>query len=361
MKKVLSFLLVISVLLCSSNMRSISPSAVKQVIFRGIFAVAAARIAQCMYRMFVTPDTRMPDLASLGAMTFTPIFGEEPVDPSIVIIKEKNAIKKALWNPEKFEKVIIAINDQLFLVQHGIDPKLKDYPHVTIRCGGYCDPKAYAAYVGLKAGNINGACVVFDFPTSTRAAFNYCQKQDIHCLELIYQELLKLNPAINVLFSGACKGATNILRFLAGKAAAGESTTNIKVATLESPTISPEHANEQWPLVNRLMPMIFPNYNPYGTTILNATRMPAVPILIGRLPKDSVSKYHHTSLLVAHLRKIASDANIYLLTTVHSEIVHGQLGKAKDYQKVLTEFFKHHGLPCRESSLSLLSQASKEV
>lgn len=304
------------------------------------------------------PDTTMPTLESLKVATIIPIKEHEVQDMNKVLTKKEEiaaALKKpfpsellAMFIPgyKKYQPVeeIMQLNGQYYKIQEGIPAEIVQHKQVTIRSGGCYDPKLYSTYVALKAGNVQGPCIAFSFPTSTRRAFNYCQEQDIHCLELIYQEILKKNPHADIALYGTCKGGTNILRFLAESAERGRNLDNVKAVALESPTISVKHAISQYH-IHPFVGLIFPNHKANGKTILDAQHMPAhVPILIGRLENDSVSKFNDTNELVSHLNKVGNRNNVYLMTTKESSIMHGQLGRAKDYQRALNAFYKTNNL-----------------
>jgi hypothetical protein len=328
------------------------------------------------YRWLNTPDTTMPTLESLKVATIVPIEPHEVQDMSKVLV-DKKAIKKTLSKSSMSELLrmfipwykkhtpvdeTILINNQYYKVQEGIPANIAQHQNITIRSGGCYDPRAYSAYVGVKAGNTHGPCITFSYPTSTRAAFNYCQEQDVSCIDLIYQDVVKKSPQANISLYGTCKGGTNILRFLAEKAEHNEDVSNVKAVALESPTISVKHAIGQYG-IHPFVGMIFPNYNPRAKTILDAKKMPAhVPIFIGRLENDTVSKFDHTNQLVRHLNAVGSQNQTYLLTTTESDIRHGLLGKAKDYHQALNTFYQVHNLPhTQDINEQLLKRASAEA
>ncbi len=295
------------------------------------------------------PDTSLPTLDQLNVVSFIPVGKANN--------GEKNtptyAVLKFLRQKNREDNQNLIINGIRYKIYWGI-PEGKDIKiPITIYSGGYSNgakPYAYCGYTAIKAGLVPGACVTFDFPTDTRRGFNFCQKQDLHCVKTVCNEIAKKYPKSPIILHGACKGATNNLRFLAKQAELPEQEKcmdNIKAVIAESPPLSVKKALEQTPLswvTLTLMRYIFPNYNPKAQTIMDAKKFPSIPVLIASLPLDTISAQPDVIAVTLHLNKSSLNNNVELFTSDEDKIQHGQIGKAKDYQETIKKFLEKNKL-----------------
>lgn len=284
------------------------------------------------------PDVSLPSLEELNVVTFIPVSTSSDTNSS------QDHVLKLLTSKTSGNLIV---NGTIYEVYRGIPEKIKtsDAP-ISVYSGGYSNnrrPYAYCGYTSIKAGLVPGACVTFDFATDTRRAFNFCQEQDLHCIKTVCNEIVKAKPNASLILHGACKGAANNLRFLAEQAERSqqeECLKNIKAVICESPPISVKKALSCTPLAPvtlALMPLVLPNYNPEAKTIMDAKKFPAIPVMIGSLPKDTISNLDDVIAMNNHLIQNCG-ATVTLFVSEEDKIIHGEIGKAVDYQNSVTLF-----------------------
>ena len=171
-------------------------------------------------------------------MTFLPIDNLTEEQKNLAEVSPEDTIKR--------RKGVIKIKDDLY---YEVIPNVPDTiqnckDSVTIyscglnyfncvwdsRQGIYKRHFAHGLYNGLRLGNIKGPAIVFEYVCDARRSFNFGQEQDVACLELVYEELIKKHSQASVVLQGGCKGGMTILRFLAERAGQGKSFENIKAA-----------------------------------------------------------------------------------------------------------------------------------
>ncbi|MGC2310577.1 MAG: hypothetical protein WA432_03090 [Candidatus Babeliaceae bacterium] len=322
------------------------------------------------YRWLRTPHTELPNLDQLNVVSFLPVERTDLDSKDIIQSGNSKEIKKLLR--QKNINAILLINNQLFKVQNNIPDDIKNHSHVSIYSRGCSLKGASSTYIALKVGTINGACISFDYDvTDTLKAFNFCQKQDLHCLDLVYKGLLAKNPNAQVLLHGLCKGGTNILRYIAEKTEQSKQNelSNIKAIIIESPPISVEKIicnYPGFPLSHSFLRLILPNYDYQAKTILDAQKMPSnIPLLIGRIKVDKICTYEETSNLVKHLNKIGCKDNLWLFTS-QEKVGHAFMGKAQDLRQTVNAFLKQNGFPFHsqnndEEASNMLKKAQEEA
>jgi len=291
----------------------------------------------------MVPDKSMPKLQQLNAVSFIPI---KAVERSQDITREA-ALKFLRQN---YVEGTMVINGTLYHVERGISDKLKTAQKpVTIYSGGYshhCRPYSYGGHTAIRSGLVPGSCVTFEFATDTQRAFNFCQEQDLHCLQTMCGAVLEKHPHASLILHGACKGATNNLRFLAESSGKGSSIDNIKAVIAESPPISVSKALERTPLsciTLCVVPWVLPNYNPQQKTIMQAHSFPQIPVLIASLPDDTISKLEDIQQLKEHLIR-ACKGNVQHFVSRFAHLQHGKIREADDYQKAVGAFLVKAGL-----------------
>lgn len=284
-------------------------------------------------------------LEKLNIVTFLPIKEcsiqvAETQQDIIAVLKQKAGVIKA--------------NNTLYQVHKNIPKEIADFQSpVTLYAGGYSNgrkPYAYCVYNAMNVGIINGPAVVFDYPTDASIRdFNFCQDKDLSCLDCAYQELLRVHPNSAVILMGACKGASNKLRFLAESQDKKFDLKNIKALIAESPVISPYHAlKNQYGghFAHWLMQKLFPSYDTKQLkTIMHATSFPSsIPVLLGSLPKDTVSELTDMIAMKKHLEDLGATMEHFVAQAEDAQIRHGQIGKSKDWQVAVNRFLQEKGL-----------------
>lgn len=340
-------------------------SAAATVVLAGAIGIKYLRI----------PDKTMPTFDQLNAVTILPTGCKSNIMTGKEL--EKSKVLRTLRN----KSGLITINGELYSVHKGIHPDLKYYAGpVSVYSGGYSNdgnPYAYCGYVAQKAGVIPGAVVTFEFPSDTRAGFNFCQEQDNACPRLACEEVVKVNPNAQIILHGACKGGMNNLKFLAAveqklkRANAQEIQDNpelsklsrlvhhnIKAVVTESPPRSAFEGIKNQPGGSTTTPILmrafFPNYDHKAKTIMNAQDFPGTSMFLASLPDDSISVLGDMKEMVCHLNKVRKDKSnesmdrpsspIQHFESKEATIRHGQIGKAKDYQTAVRAFYRERNL-----------------
>lgn len=307
------------------------------------YAIMAACAATALYYWF-TPDTSAKRLNQLNIITFLPISApDQPVaestDAILAVLKKKEGI--------------IRVDNDLYKIHAGIPETINVHSDpVSVYAGGYSNagkPYAYCVYTALKAGIIKGPCVVFNYATDTRRAFNFCQEQDLQCLDIVCKDLVLKHPESKIILIGACKGAANNLRFLAEASNTGTLMPNIKAVIAESPPISAYDALKNQPfgrLSHFLTRFVLPNYRPATLkTIMDAQVFTqTVPVLVASLPCDTVSTIPEMNGMVAHLRAKGAQVEHFVCDSQANNIPHGKIGQARDYQQKVQDFLRRLNL-----------------
>jgi len=341
--------------------------------------VATAGVAGINYLR--TPDRSMPTFEQLNAVTILPTG----CPATAVVPKEKADVLQVL----KKKSGLINIKGSIYSVHKGVHPDIKSYDGpITIYSGGYsndCNPYAYCGYVAQKVGVIPGAVVTFEFPADTRAGFNFCGEQDNVCPRLVCEEIVKANPAAKIILHGACKGGMNNLKFYSSSAqklkgyTAEEVQSNPELSTLSNllhrhiklvvtespPRTAVDGVKNQvgGSITPYLMRAVFPNYDHEAKTIMDAREFPGTSMFLASLPHDSLSVLDEMREMTEHLNGLRRDkvnepmgrpsSPIHHFVSGQSEIIHGQIGKAKDYQAALRQVYQEHNLlPVDQSSSS---------
>lgn len=284
-------------------------------------------------------------IEKLNIVTFLPIN-----ECSTTVAETNQDILAAL----KQKAGIIKANNQFYQLYKNIPQEISQVSSpVTLYAGGYSNagrPYAYCVYNAINVGIINGPAVVFDYPTdSSIRDFNFCQDKDLSCLKSAYQELLQVHPNSSIILMGACKGASNKLRFLAEAQDKKFDLKNIKALIAESPVISPYHAlKNQYGgrFTHWLMPYLFASYDPKQLkTIMHADSFPSsIPVLLGSLPNDTVSELHDMIAMKKHLEGLGATVKHFVAQGNDAQIIHGQIGKSKDWQDTVNQFLEEKGL-----------------
>lgn len=334
-KKLLSFLILISFLSCAS---------------------ARSPMFEIVWRYLFTPDRSLPSLHDLNIVTLLPLVDcKEKID---VVDESKDGRDKVIDILRKKDG-IISVQGRLYKIYSGVPKEISLLQEpITLYSGGYSNgrlPYAFSAYKGIKEKSIEGPCIVFEYPTDSRRAFNFGQNQDLHCVDLVYKDILKKYSTASIILKGGCKGAAIYLRFLAEKAEQGEPLENIKAVIANSPPVSVKSALKNirngGVLSHTLCRLVFPNYNPRAKTIMDAKAFPAnIPVFLASLPHDTISDLSDIQAMTRHLTEQGAKIEHFVSQGIAWEygkkvqLTHGQIGRASDYQKPLEDFLVKHGL-----------------
>ncbi len=313
---------------------------------------------ETLYKSWFKPDRRLPTLEQLNIVTFLPI--EHCADEKTIINEDTHGRSEIIKLLEKREG-IIKVGDKLYRVHRGIPEEISAIKEpINLYLGGVsnaCNPHAFSIYKGIKEGTMQGACVIFECP-ETRRSFNFCQEQDLHCVELAYNDLLKKHADAQVILKGGCKGASVLLRFLAEKAEAGDidSLKNIKAFIASYPPISVKDALKDIRYGGALgywfCRFTLPNYNPHAKTIFDATAFPKdIPVLLSCLPQgfDRMTDRDEMERIEKHLTCLGANIEFFVSKGFAKDsngkeikLGHGKLGRAQDYRETVKEFLAKH-------------------
>lgn len=308
-----------SVLMLSQATINASNPAKKLIIPTIASAAIVATSGVAGIKYLRTPDRSMPTFEQLNVVTILPT----ECQATHAVPKEKADVLKVL----KAKSGLINVKGNVYSVHKGVHPDLKDYKGpVSVYSGGYSNdgnPYAYCGYVAQKAGVIPGAVVTFEFPSDTRAGFNFCQEQDNACPRLVCEEIVQVNPDAQIILHGACKGGMNNLKFLSSSAQKLKGHTeeikksdlsrlskilhhNIKAVVTESPLIAAVDGVKNQPggsITPYLMRAVFPNYDHKAKTIMDAQEFPATSMYLASLPNDSLSVLDDMEDMRKHLNE----------------------------------------------------------
>lgn len=285
-------------------------------------------------------------LEKLNLVTFLPVM-----ECATKIAKTHNDILASL---EKGAGVI-EVKNKLYRVYKNIPQEIAEIDSpITLYTGGCSNGWKHIGYSGYNAlyhGVAAGPLVTFAYPADrSLREFNFCQEQDQADLNKVYQELVTTNSKSDVIFMGACKGATNKLRFLAE--AHDKKTAHIdriKALIVESPVNSVyDVLKNQWggKLACALMPYLFASYNPEKLkTIMHATNFPSnIPVLLGSLPKDTVSVLSDIVKMKKHLEDKGASIEHFVAPAGDAQIRHGRIRTSKNWQAKVHQFLTEKGL-----------------
>jgi len=219
----------------------------------------------------------------------------------------------------------------------------------------YVGAGAYATCNNLKNGIIHAPCVSFDGTTNFRRSFNFAQTMDQECLDVVYQQVLKMNPEASIVMIGSCKGATTILNYLVAYHQ-NPKLNNLKAIILESPSVCLEDLTDQVAknhvpsMLQWSLPYIFkawfPAYVWNQKTILTipSENIPTdIPIFIGSLEHDKVANPKNAEDIANKLAEVCK--NVYLFKSTNRALTHGKIGQDKRYQQAVNAFLKKNNLP----------------
>jgi len=333
--------------LCGSFFKTLSPVMQRNTKIAGAL-IGAAALIKCIHYWSI-PDRSFPTIDKLHVLTFLPITSARGKPIAVEKWEIKAVIKK--------QSGIIQIHDQLYCIHVGIPNEIHHYTQpIYIYSPGIPEMPgplysavhpAFCVYTAIKAGNIQGPCVVFDYPTRARRSFNFCQAQDLHCLDLVYTKLITTHPTAQVVLFGNCIGATTILRMLTEKAHDPKYLSAVKAVIAETPVISLKHIFQYalWGgrLTHLLCRLNFPNYTPKKlATIMDEKPFPStIPVLIGSLPYDTVSALPDIKKMVTHLRSQSNGGQQiehFICDGPDKRLWHCQMGKSKGWQAAIKLF-----------------------
>jgi hypothetical protein len=306
-----------------------------------------------LYTWWFKPDRSLPSLDKLNIVTFLPI--ESCSDDSVV--NEADDGRDGVIDLLKKKDGVVEIEGKLYRIYNGIPEEIKNFKEpINLYLGGFSNsgyPHAFSIYKGIKEGTMIGPCIVFESVTDTRRTFNFCQEQDLHCVDIVYKDLIKKHAKARIILKGGCKGAAVYLRYLAEKAKHG-GLENIKALIANYPPISVKDALKDirygGALSHLFCRFTLPNYNPHSKTILDATDFPSdIPVLLSCLPKgnDRISDLDDMRRIRDHLESLGVNIELFVSKGIAEDgkiLGHGQLGRAKDYQEKILEFLGNHDL-----------------
>lgn len=350
MKKSLIFILLISSLVSVQTRTSFLDRSSYDMKTIGAIVFSIAIISYIAYKWIRTPNINKPTLAQLNPLTIIP----NALLPHHDVQDLDNAgVKKLMQQNNINTKIKVKEKNIVLTYKSGISSDLKKQDVIYLYSGGYLsnsplssfEQRGYWPYIAIKKGLFNGACIAFNLITDFRASFNFCQDLDIHCVELIYEEIRKTNIRAKIVFVGVCKGSTLFLRFLEKHAHEAEYLKNIKVVIAESPPVSLDEALGYWPCAGRVSRFFLPNCKQNVPTILNARQFPVdIPILLGSMPDDTVCTPKQIASITRHLNHLGSKL-VHVYTTRGKKISHGQQGKDpgwRDHVRKLIDVYVHN-------------------
>lgn len=316
---------------------------------RTVATMVSAAVGTLGLYYWTTPDAAKPELEDLDVRTFLPVDDAEDLPVLCAKAEILRAIKDGMGVIQVKKKNGSGIEDRLYKICRGIPEEIKNQrnPLFIYSSGVYnSGPSAYCVYREMRGGSITGPCVVFEYCTDTRRAFNFCQEQDQHCLKLVHDELLVKAPEAQIVLFGICKGASNALRFVAQKKANGERVDHIKALIAESPIVSWEQALSSSPILRALSRLSLPNYHPDKLkTILMDTSFPETcRVLIGSTPGDEFSQLAHVQILKKHLEGCGATVDHFICEGEDALIRHGKIGAAPSWQKRVNLFLEEQKL-----------------
>lgn len=328
-----------------------------QMSFSSYHYCPLLKVISLSYRWWVSPDHSLPTLEQLNMMTIVPV---DDSDTLYTVVDEAKDGEAALIKILKRKDGVFRCQGQLYKVYSGIpDDMSMCQDAIVLYSPGYSNlgkPFALSAYKAIKLGIIQGSCVIFECSTDTRRAFNFCQDQDLHCINLACSALLEKHPEAKIILKGGSKGAALNLRFLAEKAERNEPLDNIKAVLADSPPLSVKDALKSiytaGPISHFLCRLVLPNYNPHAKTIMDAQAFPRdIPVLISSLPYDSISDLNDMKKMVQHLQSLGANIEHFVSEGVWRDdkgktitLIHGKIGRAQDYQSNVKKFLAEHGL-----------------
>lgn len=240
---------------------------------------------------------------------------------------------------------VMPVEDELIFVYSGGWAGQPGGAHYKVEGQGL-----YSAYVNQKAGVMPGVCVCFDHITHVRSQATFGQMPDQYCLQLVVQEVRRVNPYASIVLVGSCAGAMTVINFIAEHP---EELQNVRAVILESPSISIEHIEahimqSRFGKFGKHMPRFFKHYfsmyDPQALTILSTScNIPYdIPILIGAITHDKTAAYGDIEKIVTVLRE-SGHHHVHLYSTNES-IRHGQLGKTEGWVAAIHEFLYTYNL-----------------
>lgn len=335
---------------------------IPQSLFAGLDSSLSAQpvsLFESLYAVWFKPDCTMPSLDDLNIVSLLPI---ECCSDDYVVSEAQDG-KDRVINLLKKKDGIITIKGKLYKIYNKIPKKIRKYEEpINLYLGGFSNsnhPHAFSVYKAIKEGTMQGPCIVFECaPDAHRRTFNFCQEQDLECVDLVYNDLLEKHNDAQIILRGGCKGASVYLRFLAEKAENGKTLENIKACIANYPPISLKDALKDiryggvfsyW-----FCRFTLPNYNPNSKTILDATAFPTdIPVLLTCLPRgfDRITDLEDMERINEHLKSLRATIDLFVSEGYAKDdngkqvkLGHGQLGRAKDYQKVVISFLKNQQL-----------------
>ncbi len=217
----------------------------------------------------------------------------------------------------------------------------------------YAGSGAYGTFNYLKADLMSKDWIYisFDGLTNYRSYFNFGQQLDQDCLNTVYEATIQKNPRAKIVLFGSCKGSTTILNYLTNPNNKYKKfDEHIKAVLLESPSISLDSivlhiARNHVPkplqfILPYLFAATFPSYQWKQKTMIDYTaNLPNnIPILIGYLQQDKTANYQDILKIVDSFLK-AGKNNVHVFKSNNTELLHGHLSKANDFQEKARKFF----------------------
>lgn len=320
-------------------------------------------VLESLYTWWFKPDLTMPTLDQLNIVSFLPIDCSKDA-----VVSEDKEGRDGVITLLKKKEGTLKINGKLYKIYNEIPEEIKQFNGpINLYLGGFSNsahPHAFSVYKSIKEGTMHGPCIVFECaPDNNRRAFNFGQAQDLHCVQLAYENLLEKNPNAQIILKGGCKGAAVYLRFLAEKAEQGENLENIKAFIANYPPISVKDALKDirygGVVAHLFCRFTLPNYNPNAKTILEAEAFPKyIPVLLSCLPQDfdRISNLDDMQRIKNHLDSLGAEVEFFVSEGKDSQgkkLDHGKLGRAPDYQEQVKAFLERKELLTLEDSCKL--------
>lgn len=314
----------------------------------------------------LTPQNFLPSLENLNVYTFRP--NEE-------IQGERLSIKDYLQLHQE-QKVLgqtrIAIKHPKY--QHAAKKTVTAYKGISIKnedkviailCRGFSLPVKLNKSLPQNGGGLLAAYKafrddVFDIPVVTfdfkdeRIFFNFGQSFDQHCLQFVYNKVVKQNPQAKIILFGTCRGAKTILECTARQP---EQFKNVAAIVGESPFFSVKELTIQSGrkyigfiptdfLGNYTFKKLFPNYNEKEDDLrAYVHQIPNIPIFITHRKHDQVISNRQMNTFIRQLNRSGHN-QLYFYTTTKAEEPHARMFHLPEICSAFNAFLKECDLPC---------------
>ncbi len=346
---------------------SIKSSYKKTILSFGITGISVASLYGA-YRWLSTPQEFTPTINNLNTITIKPITHHHGLPKHCI-----ETIVKKINTRTLPEKTSLAIDRHRTAVVHKGIALDKHDQTVFIFSRGYAQTNkpgtnddyiqhggcAKHAFIQFHDNIINNCpCITFDYPDQRRC-FNFGQKTDLACLDLVYKKTIELYPEVQIILIGDCRGGKTALSY------ATQRPKNLQAIILMSPFVSAHELTKQlahnylaWmprssDLLQIFFSCYFPNYDTKKENLFEEVSIidPTLPIFIGHRRGDKLVADATINRLVDSLKK-SGNANVHLLVVQDDCATHSRLTPIVDFQQGVNMFLQSYDLPYNQKLVS---------